>query len=65
MVRGNELQSEKKPTLADLLNRVLESAKEDVANLNEALAPKNGLPNQSVPSPAEPSPACPDESKSA
>jgi hypothetical protein len=52
-------------TFADLLKRALESTKDTVTNLNEALAPKNGSPDGVLPSPEGPSPSCPDEGKSA
>jgi hypothetical protein len=53
-------------TLADLLNAALESTKETVANLNEALASKNGGPSrQSQATPVEPPPSCPNEGRSA
>jgi hypothetical protein len=53
-------------TLAELLNAALEATKETVANLNEALAPKNGEPStEEEATPAGPPPSCPNEGKSA
>ncbi len=52
------------PSLADRLNAVLESTKETVTNLNEALA-NSKPPEKATPIEVERAPACPDEGKSA
>jgi hypothetical protein len=53
-------------TLADKLNTALEATKETVANLNEALARKNGEPSRpKEATPTGPPPSCPNEGKSA
>lgn len=54
-----------RPNFADRLNAALESTRQTVANLNEALVANKKAPEKPAPTEAAPSPACPVEGKSA
>jgi hypothetical protein len=54
-----------RPSFADRLNAALESTRQTVTNLNEALVAKKKTLGKSTPTEAAPAPACPDEGKSA
>lgn len=54
-----------KSNFADRLNAALESTRQTVKNLNEALVAKKETPGISPPTGEAPAPACPDEGKSA
>ncbi len=64
MAKETEENGVMKPNFADRLNAALESTKQTVTNLNEALA-KSKAPGKKIPTEVAPAPVCPDEGKSA
>ena len=65
MAKETEGQVVMRPNFADRLNGVLESTRQTVTNLNEALVAKKKTVEKSTPTEVAPAPACPDEGKSA